>query len=341
MLSALTASKEGPPLRGPGLGGAIERRPAQSTGREALFAREIDRARVAAHIADRQAARAEASDRHEARRSGRESQVERPRPERGGLERSAAERTGVRAEVRGPIRGEQPESVEPEVGGIAAANPAREAAFERGEQRFEARPVGDGRPADPGRRAHEVAGPNAPIDRIAAAGAMPVREPSGPARVDTPASPLERTARPIVATRSEAAAAPPKADRVLEQLAEQIRPGLRQALVVLDPAELGRVAIRVRVVEGGLAASLRAESPETLALIERHLPELRAQFAAQGLELVSLDTALDSGGGRQQADQRGTDETRPRATSHSSGSPPKATPTRALERSEGVVDTLA
>jgi hypothetical protein len=334
-----------PPLRGPGLGGALERRNSADPGREALFAREIDRARVAANIAERQEARADASRRLEERREGRGQETERERPERGTSERPERMR---REEGRSPeparaARSTAHETDTAEAPGEPLTRPTPEAPSRPVE-----RPAVNSTGGDVARAEGAAPGLQARTAAQAAPAAAPAAAPDRPiaARTDMPATAAERTVRVAAGGRPEAAAAPPRADRVLEQLAAELRPGLRQALVVLDPAELGRIAIRVRMVEGGVAASLRAESPETLALIEKHLPELRAQFAAQGLALVELDVALDhrrgegGQGGRDNgpAPARQAEAAARTARTETTGS---AQATDSERPSEGLLDTLA
>jgi flagellar hook-length control protein FliK len=68
-----------------------------------------------------------------------------------------------------------------------------------------------------------------------------------------------------------------------------LRPGMRHADVQLNPAELGRVSIRLALKGARVDAVARVESIEALAALERHLPELRAAFAERGIELGELD----------------------------------------------------
>jgi flagellar hook-length control protein FliK len=84
---------------------------------------------------------------------------------------------------------------------------------------------------------------------------------------------------------------------------------MRQAIIDLNPAELGRISIRLQVDDGSVNAELRAARVETLAVLEHHLPELRAMLAQSGFESVEIDLGLagqDDGGaalGDQQASE--------------------------------------
>jgi flagellar hook-length control protein FliK len=57
----------------------------------------------------------------------------------------------------------------------------------------------------------------------------------------------------------------------------------------LDPPELGRVQIAMRVVDGALAAVVLAERPEVADMLRRHAGDLERELAAAGYENVSLD----------------------------------------------------
>jgi hypothetical protein len=82
--------------------------------------------------------------------------------------------------------------------------------------------------------------------------------------------------------------------QVLEQFRMHLHPGLRSATLHLSPAELGRLSIRIRIDSQRVQAVLRAESPEALSALERHLPELEAAFADQGFEGLDLELGLAS-----------------------------------------------
>jgi hypothetical protein len=68
--------------------------------------------------------------------------------------------------------------------------------------------------------------------------------------------------------------------------------GSREATLHLQPAWLGRVSIRVAVRDGRARAEVRAERPEALQALERHLPELRAALAARGFDERGLELDL-------------------------------------------------
>lgn len=111
-------------------------------------------------------------------------------------------------------------------------------------------------------------------------------------------------ARPVSEAKAPAPSPEPgeaqearRATQVLQQLRMHLHPGLRSATVQLNPAELGRLAIRVSVEEGGVVARVAAESEEALAVLQRHVPELEAAFADQGFEEMSFEFVLDQHAG--------------------------------------------
>lgn len=57
----------------------------------------------------------------------------------------------------------------------------------------------------------------------------------------------------------------------------------------LDPPELGRVQIAIRVIDGALTAVVLAERPEVADMLRRHASDLERDLAAAGYEDVSLD----------------------------------------------------
>ncbi|MCH2106683.1 MAG: flagellar hook-length control protein FliK [Planctomycetes bacterium] len=112
------------------------------------------------------------------------------------------------------------------------------------------------------------------------------------------AGPKEQAAAGKARTEAKApaeAAPTPERDQasdVLRQVRLQIIPEARTATVYLKPAELGRVSIKL-VVEGDeVRAVVRAETPEALAALEQHMPELEASLEDRGFADAQLDLAL-------------------------------------------------
>lgn len=82
------------------------------------------------------------------------------------------------------------------------------------------------------------------------------------------------------------------AEKVMSQLRARLQLGQREALIELRPSELGRIGVHLRFEDGALTATIRAERPETLAVLEAHAPELRAWLAQDGAEVREIDLGL-------------------------------------------------
>ena len=93
-------------------------------------------------------------------------------------------------------------------------------------------------------------------------------------------------------------AAPTPDPEMVERAAEvlrQIRIGLtgraggaQEVTLSLAPVELGRLAIRMQVREGRVSTVVRAESAQTVELLERQAPELKGLLERQGFESDEL-----------------------------------------------------
>ena len=128
-----------------------------------------------------------------------------------------------------------------------------------------------------------------------------------PQRVDAARSnPTAATGSPNAPARPERPLSPEQAAQVLKQVRIGISGanGVREATINLQPAWLGRVSIRIAVREGRALAEVRAERPEALQALEKHLPELRAALAERGFEQAEFDLGLSD----QDADRRGGDQ---------------------------------
>ncbi|MCP3917851.1 MAG: hypothetical protein GY711_20080 [bacterium] len=127
-----------------------------------------------------------------------------------------------------------------------------------------------------------------PQARPVADGAHADAAPIGP-------TPLVGTRAPLgvrVAEPATALTSPRLAETVLDQVRLKLAPELRQATVELEPANLGKLFIRLHVEDGEMTAFMRAERPETLAVLQDHVPELRAMLERAGLQPGSLEFAL-------------------------------------------------
>ena len=142
------------------------------------------------------------------------------------------------------------------------------------------------------------------------------------------------------ATPAAATAAPPEAPRAAPiapsrqvlpiAIAMLIAPGVTPTLsVTLEPAELGRLEIRIGRGEGGASLRLIADRPETMALLARDQRELQQGLAQSGIGLnadgISFEMAGDGGArrdpqqGRQPAPGRATPREGPASLAQATG----------------------
>jgi flagellar hook-length control protein FliK len=104
--------------------------------------------------------------------------------------------------------------------------------------------------------------------------------------------------RPAAAPTAPAGTAPvaPRPAPVVEQLVDRLgeltatrADGDHEVTVQLDPAELGRVELRVRLHDDRVHVHLGAEERGTADLVRQHLPELRSALEAAGIATGGLD----------------------------------------------------
>jgi flagellar hook-length control protein FliK len=88
------------------------------------------------------------------------------------------------------------------------------------------------------------------------------------------------TQAPESAPGAETAA---RADEILRQVELQLTPNVKRLVLELEPRELGRLSIQLALRAGKLAAIVRGERPEALALLEARAPELARLLAERGL----------------------------------------------------------
>jgi hypothetical protein len=174
--------------------------------------------------------------------------------------------------------------------------------------------------------------PPAPAVEIAPVASQPSQEPKS--------APVRESQAP--------APAPPPADTRAADILRQVRlhlvPENRVATIQLEPASLGRIAIRLALRKGQVDAQLRVEHRATLDMLMRHVPELRTALERQGMQSGSFDLQLGFGDRGARHEERS--EPRPHTTPHTTPQLLPATPAMraALARalgSAGGVDTYA
>lgn len=136
---------------------------------------------------------------------------------------------------------------------------------------------------------------------------------------------------PPTAPHSEPPLSADRAADVLRQVRLQLTPHMREAVIQLEPRELGRIAIKLSVSRGVVKAELRAEKRSTLDALERHAPELKTALERVGLSTNSL--ALELGFDGSSAQRSGAD-----GRSHSSF---KGAPSGDAPRSSSVSNAMS
>ena len=178
--------------------------------------------------------------------------------------------------------------------------------------------------------------------------------PSVPERLEYGHAKRAETARTI-APQPGATSAPAwseneiRARDILRQMQLQFSPAGRQAVIQLQPAELGRIAFRLTVRGGKIDTEVRVERDATLKDLEHALPELRAVLEREGMAGGNLSLSLgfdQPGGGAFQADSKSGDDGRARPPTPAQSTPIRApTPVpRALAAALAAglsIDTLA
>lgn len=109
---------------------------------------------------------------------------------------------------------------------------------------------------------------------------------------------VERLAPPTPPAEPIVAARPGQAGRELGlEIARVGREGGDELIVRLDPAELGRVEVRLAWDEGVLQATVRAEHPAALELFRRELADLGRALGEAGVRADTAAFRFEGGGG--------------------------------------------
>ena len=169
---------------------------------------------------------------------------------------------------------------------------------------------------------------------------------------DQPAAlPLEAALQQLSATLDTGTAAPETAParvittahEVVEVVARHVARGEQQISMVLKPAELGEVKVRVEHVRGDqVRITLEAEKPESTQLLRERVPELQAALHQQGVTVRSIDVSLQASDGMT---QRGTGGDAPAHHHHAERDEPTpseeaARPPKRTKRNKKDLDVL-
>jgi flagellar hook-length control protein FliK len=115
--------------------------------------------------------------------------------------------------------------------------------------------------------------------------------------------------RENIANESGATTWRPVLDRVAQEIKTHIQFGEHEAVIQLEPPELGKIKIDLRLDGGQIHARIVAEEPSTQALIENHWADLRQALDIRQVDLVNVrvdpQTANSGGGQWAQGQERG------------------------------------
>ena len=94
---------------------------------------------------------------------------------------------------------------------------------------------------------------------------------------------------------------PPQVDQVAATIFESVEVGATEALLRLDPAEMGEVLIRIHSDADGLRIDIRAERPEAMQMFRDRTELLSQLLGDRGLNLADVNVGLGRGGNGQAA----------------------------------------
>ena len=135
------------------------------------------------------------------------------------------------------------------------------------------------------------------------------RSPMGPqSEVRTDRLEVAQSTLPLAASKTEPSPWRPVINHVATEIGAAIRFGKRDAVICLDPPELGLVRIDLRVNGDRVEVRVFAECHESRVIIETHLPDLCVALGEHQLELLDVQfqnwmpdgSSWDAGPGGQQ-----------------------------------------
>ena len=141
---------------------------------------------------------------------------------------------------------------------------------------------------------------------------------SSPTGTVAPAAPTISRAPSVQAVQapgpvSSPPAAPPTSPvhQLANVVVEQINQGGGSARLVLDPPELGEIAIRISSGGDAVRIDVRVDRPETAALLREHQIDLTSLLGDRGLDLAELSLSTGSGRGFERELGEDTDDPTP------------------------------
>lgn len=128
----------------------------------------------------------------------------------------------------------------------------------------------------------------------------------------------------------------------MRQITDTLRPSadgaVRSAEIALDPAELGRVRVRVEMEGGNARVMLAAEHAHVRELMAAGVERLRQDLLAQGVQNVDVEVRQEAGGFA----DRGDDGREPAERGEQSADRvPRTVPAYARRAHTGRIDVTA
>ncbi|MFN8455289.1 MAG: flagellar hook-length control protein FliK [Anaerolineae bacterium] len=87
----------------------------------------------------------------------------------------------------------------------------------------------------------------------------------------------------------------PALHQIVERLSVMTQHGQTEVRLHLHPESLGQLSIQLHFVDGDIAVRMVAETAQAQKLIQEYLPQLKAAFSAQGLQLNDMAVAVGGG----------------------------------------------
>jgi flagellar hook-length control protein FliK len=85
-------------------------------------------------------------------------------------------------------------------------------------------------------------------------------------------------------------------EQVVRHMDLEIRPGIQEVQIRLEPRELGDVRLRIISHEGAITARFAVETPSVKAIMENAMPQLRTNLQQQGIQLVDFSVQVGTSG---------------------------------------------
>jgi flagellar hook-length control protein FliK len=92
-------------------------------------------------------------------------------------------------------------------------------------------------------------------------------------------------------------------DQVVKHVALQVRGGMSEMRIRLDPPSLGEMQVTVRVDEGRVQAQIDVAQPAVRVALETSVPQLRQTLADHGIEVHRIDVCASGSSMSQESNE--------------------------------------